>query len=69
MCRCGYFGIRFRSKVNVAMSKSFCNGCAHWQWCSHGYGMPGFHYCDKLNTDSLLERKERCNGKYKEDKI
>ena len=51
------------------MAKSFCAGCKHWEWCSPGYGMPGFHYCSKFNTDSLLERKSRCNGKYKENKV
>ena len=51
------------------MSKSFCNACKHWEWCSPCYGMPGFHYCSKFNTDSLLERKSKCNGKYKENKV
>ena len=50
------------------MAKSFCNGCKYWEWCSPGYGEPGFHYCDRLQTDSLLERKERCGGKLREDK-
>lgn len=52
----------------ITMAKSFCNGCKYWEWCSPGYGEPGFHYCAKLNTDSLLERKERCGGKLREDK-
>ena len=51
------------------MSKSFCSGCKHWLWCSPGYMLPGFHYCDKLHTDSVLERKEFCNGKYKKNKV
>lgn len=48
------------------MSKSFCSGCKYWEYCQPGYGMKGFHYCDRLSTDSLLERKERCGGKLKE---
>ena len=49
------------------MAKSFCNGCTHWEWVpkeSPYYGV-GFHYCAKFNTDSLLERKLKCNGIYK----
>lgn len=50
------------------MAKSFCNGCKHWEFCQPGYGDPGFHYCAKLRTDSLLKRKDLCNGKHKEPK-
>lgn len=49
------------------MAKSFCSGCKYWLFCQRGYGLSGFHYCDKLHTDSLLERKEFCGGKYKDD--
>ena len=52
------------------MAKSFCNGCKHWEWAPPTYpGDSGFHYCDFFQTDSLLERKSRCNGKYKENKV
>ena len=50
------------------MAKSFCNGCKHWEFCSPGYGDPGFYYCAKLHTNSLLKRKERCGGNLKEKK-
>lgn len=48
------------------MAKSFCSGCKYWTWCPPDYFASGFHYCDVLNTDSLLERKERCGGKLKD---
>ena len=48
------------------MAKSMCNGCKYWEFAERGFGDPGFHYCAKLMTDSLLERKELCGGKYKE---
>lgn len=43
-------------------SRFSCNGCKHWKFCQPGYGEHGFHYCAKLHTDSLLERKEKCGG-------
>lgn len=44
------------------MAKSFCNGCKYWEFAERGFGDPGFHYCAKLETDSLLERKKWCGG-------
>lgn len=49
-----------------SMAKSFCSGCKYWTWCPPDYFASGFYYCDVLNTDSLLERKERCGGKLKD---
>lgn len=46
------------------MAKSFCSGCLLWKWADPTFGS-NFRYCEKLNTDSLLERKEFCGGKYK----
>ena len=51
------------------MAKSFCNGCIHWQWYAWEYFREtGFHYCDKFETENLQSRKEKCNGKYWEEK-
>ena len=50
------------------MAKSFCSGCKWWEWCPPDEWMQGFHYCEKLMSESLLERKEFCGGKYKEVK-
>ena len=44
------------------MAKSFCCGCKYWEFAERGFGDPGFHYCAKLETDSLLKRKEWCGG-------
>lgn len=51
------------------MAKSFCNGCKYWKWIPADMWLRGLHYCDKLNSESLAERKEFCNGKYKENKL
>ena len=47
------------------MAKSFCSGCKYWLYSPADYISEGFHYCDRFNISTLLERKLRCNGEYK----
>ena len=50
------------------MAKSFCNGCIHWQKIEGCMEMHEYFYaCMKfIEANNLKERKELCNGKYKE---
>lgn len=61
-----YFSLQIAigKRKGVKMPKSFCTGCKLWEWISTFDSH--FHACAKFLTDNLKERKEKCNGKYKE---